>query len=148
MSTVKTVWKKIEAQNFKFYCVGCHKERRIAAPSMAGSPQFFLHIALATIFFSLLTWPLLHWKGLMVLLIPVAIVFETIYRLKMRSALICPECTFDPILYLVDREKAVRQVDQAWRKKFEEKGIPYPEKKRMRVPRVSPKSAHVPSQEV
>jgi hypothetical protein len=137
-STVKSIWKNIEQKGFRFYCVGCQKERRLSAPAQVGSPQFFAHIVFTTLFFSLFTWPWMSWKGIVVFALPVGLVFETFYRLKMRTALICPECTFDPMLYLVDREKAVRQVEQTWRKKFEEKGIPYPEKKRARVQPVSP----------
>jgi hypothetical protein len=92
-----------------------------------GSPAFFLHVAIATAFFSLLFWPLMGFKGLFAFVIPVGLVMETVYRLKMRALLECPDCGFDPILYLSDQKKAVRQVEESWRKKYSEKGIPFPE---------------------
>ena len=84
------------------------------------------------------------WKGFRVLAVPVGLFFEAFYRLKMRAALVCRECKFDPILYLVDRGKAVQQVELRWREKFEEKGIPYPEKKRARVQPVTPNAGPFP----
>jgi hypothetical protein len=113
-----------------FYCVGCNRERRLSAPARVGSVRFFTHIAITTAFCTLITWPWLGIKGAAFFLIPVGLGFEMIYRLKMRADLICPDCNFDPTLYLVDPAKAARQVEDTWRKKFEEKGIPYPETKK------------------
>ena len=113
-----------------FYCVGCNRERRLSAPTRVGSLRFFFHIAITTAFCTLLSWHWLGLKGAGFFLIPVGLAFEAIYRLKMRSDLICPDCRFDPTLYLVDPDKAVRQVEETWKKKFEEKGLPYPETKR------------------
>lgn len=125
-----SVFQKTANQTFKFYCVGCNRERRQAPPSRVGSAQFFAHIAITTLFMTVLTYPWFHWKGFFAFLIPVGLVFEAIYRMKMRASLVCPDCNFDPILYMVDRDKAVRQVEDTWRKKFETNGIPYPEKKK------------------
>jgi hypothetical protein len=127
--SIQSFWKKIEAAGFKFYCVSCSKERRVSPPAKIGSLKFFGHILISTAFATLLTWHWLNWKGFVFFAIPVGLVFETVYRLKMRATLVCPDCSFDPILYLVNRDQAVAQVEQAWRKKFEEKGLPYPEKK-------------------
>ena len=140
--TVKSIWKDIEQKGCRFYCVGCQKERRVSAPAQVGSPPFFAHIFFTTLFFSLLAWPWMSWKGIFVFTIPVGLVFETFYRLKMRAALICPECSFDPMLYLVDRNKAVQQVELAWRKKFEEKGIPFPDKKNRGKRAAPPSEGH------
>lgn len=71
----------------------------------------------------------MEWKGLVAWFIPVAMAFEVIYRLRMRAALVCPDCQFDPILYLVDRKKAVHQVEAAWRQRFKASGFPFPERK-------------------
>jgi hypothetical protein len=124
---------QLAKRGFRFFCVSCKKERRLAPPARVGSPRFFAHIALTTAFCSLITWPWLGWKGSLAFLIPVGLFFETAYRLKMRSALVCPDCKFDPILYLVNREKAVAEVETAWRKKFEEKGLTYPERKKIKA---------------
>ena len=131
-SSVTTVWKKIAAAGFRFYCVGCNRERRLSPPPKPGSTKFMVQILITTAFFTLLTYPWLNFKGLGFFIIPVGLVFEAFYRMKMRGALVCPDCSFDPILYLVDRDKAVRQVEAAWRKKFEENGIPFPDKKSAR----------------
>jgi hypothetical protein len=128
-SLSKSLWRQIEQQGFNFYCVGCNRQRRLSAPAKIGSAQFYLHIAIATSFVSLLTWKWMEWKGLVAWFIPVAIAFEVFYRVRMRAALVCPDCQFDPILYLVDRKRAVNQVEVAWRQKFEKNGFPYPERK-------------------
>jgi hypothetical protein len=132
--SVKSFIKNIENQGFRFFCVSCKKERRQAPPAKVGSPQFFAHILITTAFFTLLAYPWMHFKGFVAFLIPVGLFFEAMYRLKMRAAMVCPDCSFDPILYLVDRDKAVAQVEETWRKKFEEKGFPYPERRKSKVP--------------
>ncbi len=122
--------KKSIRHNFKFYCVGCNRERMQAVPAKVGSARFFVHILVTTCFLSVFTWPWLHFKGIFALVIPVGLAMEAFYRMKMRAALVCPDCHFDPILYMSDRETAVRHVEEAWRKKFAEKGLPYPERKK------------------
>jgi hypothetical protein len=74
----------------------------------------------------LLTWTFFQWKGL-VSFIPFWCIFEVIYRTRARATIYCKSCGFDPYLFLVDTELAKKEVDGHWRKKFEEKGIPYPE---------------------
>ncbi|MBS1958515.1 MAG: hypothetical protein JST80_03500 [Bdellovibrionales bacterium] len=128
-SLSKSLWRQIEQAGFNFYCVGCNRERRLSAPAKIGSKQFYFHIVIATAFMSVLTWKWMEWKGLVAWAIPVAILFEGVYRLRMRAALVCPDCQFDPILYLVNRKKAVHQVEVAWRHRFEKKGVPFPERK-------------------
>jgi hypothetical protein len=129
-SAIRQWMKQIENQGFRFFCVSCKRERRQSPPARVGSPGFFFQVFLASSFFSLLFWPLMGAKGFLAFLIPSGIILEAMYRLKMRSAMVCPDCKFDPILYLVDRPKAVRQVEEAWRSKFLQKGIPFPEKTR------------------
>jgi hypothetical protein len=144
--SVKQIYKKIESQGFKFYCVGCNRERRQASPAKLGSLRFFAHIALTTAFLAVLTWPWLHVKGLFAFVIPVGLFFETFYRVKMRAALVCPDCEFDPLLYLSDRPEALRQVEGAWRAKFEEKNLPFPERRsRSRVSEKKPNSQNLTS---
>jgi hypothetical protein len=125
---LKSIWREIERKDFRFYCAGCHRERRLFAPPKVGTFRHFFQVFIATSFFTLLTWPLWEWKGV-VAFIPIWIAFEAIFRMKMRSALVCNDCGFDPILYLVDSKKAAAAVEQHWRKRFEEKGWAYPEKK-------------------
>jgi hypothetical protein len=122
------IWKKIEETGFKFYCVGCNRERRIHPPARIGSALFYLQILITTASLSVAAYPWLGFKAFAFLVIPVGIAFEVFYRMKMRAAMVCPDCEFDPILYLVDRKKAAHQVERVWRKKFEQRGLPYPEK--------------------
>lgn len=136
---LNSIWKKLERTGFKFYCVSCHKERHLSVPARAGSFPFYMHVVMTTAFLMLITWPLFHLKG-MVLAVPVLGAFEMLYRIKMRAALVCPDCDFDPVLYLVDRDKAVQRVETVWRKKFEEKGYPFPERKRNGALRRNPVS--------
>jgi hypothetical protein len=131
--SVKQLYKKIRTPGFKFYCVGCNRERRQSMPASIGSLPFFGHILITTAFLSLVTWPWLHWKGLFAFAVPVGLFFEAFYRIKMRAALVCPDCHFDPILYLSDRPKALQQVEEVWRLKFAEKNLPFPERRRRSV---------------
>ena len=128
MQTNASLWKKIEKTGFKFYCVGCNRERRIHPPAIIGSSLFYVQILITTAILTLATYPWLGLKGFAFMVIPVGIAFESFYRLKMRAAMVCPDCEFDPTLYLVDRKKATHQVELVWRKKFEQRGFPYPEK--------------------
>jgi hypothetical protein len=128
--SVKQVYKQIKSRGFKFYCVGCSRERRQTMPATLGSPRFFMNIAITTAFCAMLTWPWLHFRGLFAFLIPVGLVMEALARMKLRGALVCPDCNFDPILYLSDRPKALQQVEVAWRTKFAEKNLPFPERRK------------------
>jgi hypothetical protein len=73
----------------------------------------------------LATWRWFEWKGI-VSFLPFWLVFEVFYRARVRAALSCDQCGFDPILYLVDVKRARREIEEHWKKKFAEKGIPYP----------------------
>jgi hypothetical protein len=128
-SLSKTLWRQIEQSGFKFYCVGCNRERLLSSPAKLGSARFWFHVSVATAFMTALSWKWLAWKGGVAWFIPMAILFEVLYRVRMRAALVCPDCQFDPILFLVDRKKAVRQVEAAWRQRFETKGLPFPDRK-------------------
>jgi hypothetical protein len=84
-------------------------------------------IGLTAIVFMLATWSWFEWKGI-VSFFPLWTLFEGIYRSRVRAALACDRCGFDPYLYLIDVPRAREVVENHWRKKFAEKGIPYPEK--------------------
>lgn len=59
----------------------------------------------------LVTWPLFHFKGV-VLFIPIWAAFEGFYRIKDAFCFgVCPDCDFDPVLYMVDRDQAVQKVE-------------------------------------
>jgi hypothetical protein len=84
-------------------------------------------VGLTSIIFMLATWSWFEWKGI-VSFLPLWTLFEVIYRARVRAALACGHCGFDPYLYLIDVPRAREVVENHWRKKFAEKGIPYPEK--------------------
>lgn len=84
-------------------------------------------IALTSIVFMIATWSWFGFKGI-VSFVPFWATFEFIYRAKVRGAIICKECGFDPVAFHIDLPRARTLVDQHWRKKFADKGIPYPEK--------------------
>ncbi|MBI2712650.1 MAG: hypothetical protein HYX41_07350 [Bdellovibrio sp.] len=84
-------------------------------------------VVLTAVFFTICTSPWLAWKGI-VSVFPFWAGFEFIYRWRMRAALPCPHCGFDPYLFLIDEDWAKKEVEAHWRKKFADHGIPYPEK--------------------
>ncbi|MGZ3699270.1 MAG: hypothetical protein ACXWPM_12800 [Bdellovibrionota bacterium] len=96
----------------------------------ASRPQtrHYIQVALTALVFMLATWKWFAWKGL-VSFIPMWTGFEVFYRVRMRGALPCSGCGFDPYLYLNDVQKARTEVQNHWKKKFEEMGIPFPDKK-------------------
>jgi hypothetical protein len=143
--SVLSFYQSIEKNGCRFYCVSCHKERHLTSPARVGSAQFYFHVVLTTGALMAVTWPWFGIKGI-VMMVPVLAGFEILYRLKMRAALQCPDCSFDPILYLVDRAKAVQQVEEVWRKKFAQHGLPYPERRRTKLaPTVTKLEAVTPS---
>ncbi len=71
------------------------------------------------------TWRWFEWRGV-VSFVPFWLIFEAVYRARCRGILNCTQCGFDPYLYLIDTRRARAEVESHWRKKFAEKGIPYP----------------------
>ena len=43
--------------------------------------------------------------------------------------LACPHCGFDPYLYLADVKLARQEIEEHWKRKFAEHGIPFPSPK-------------------
>ena len=117
-------WAHRHKNSFSFYCPLCSAPRKIdqrPSPSL----KHFMQIALTSVFFAMITWEWFTWKGI-VSFLPFWITFEVLYRSKIRAALFCDHCGFDPMLYMVDVKRAHTEVDKHWRTKFAEKGIPYP----------------------
>ena len=117
-------WAHRHKNSFSFYCPLCRAPRKIdqrPSPSL----KHFMQIALTSVFFAMITWEWFTWKGI-VSFLPFWITFEVLYRSKIRAALFCDHCGFDPMLYMVDVKRAHTEVDKHWRTKFAEKGIPYP----------------------
>jgi hypothetical protein len=110
---------------WKYYCPLCHVQRTLHQSAPKPTHRHYAQIALTTAVVMLALWPWTHWKGA-VFFVPIWAVFELIFRVRTRAALICGSCGFDPTLYLIDPKKARADVEVFWRKKFAEKGIPYP----------------------
>ena len=122
----KSFWKEKNTKHWSFFCPLCRVNRRVAYHPRP-TPKHYFQIALTTVVFMLATWPWFGWKGA-VAFVPFWTVFEVFYRTRMRADLSCPQCGFDPYLYLVDIKRAREEIETHWRKKFAEKGVPFPEK--------------------
>lgn len=120
----KTLWKDQKKRNWSFYCPQCRASRTIPFQPKP-EPRHFVQIGLAAAFFTLVTWPWFTWKGI-VSFVPFWLIFETFYRGLVRVAVACPHCGFDPFLYMHDAKRARVEIEAHWRKKFTEKGIPFP----------------------
>ena len=122
----KVYWKDKASGSWSFLCPLCASARKIPCQP---NPTFkhLVQITLTAAFFTLVAWPWLSWKGF-VSFVPLWMVFEVLYRGRVRAAMYCDHCGFDPYLYLVDVKRARAEVESHWRKKFAEKGVPYPEK--------------------
>jgi hypothetical protein len=140
---MKSKWKPRSHESWSFFCPLCKAPRKIPYRSKPGSPRQIAAVASAAAFFTLVTWPLFSWKGI-VSFVPLWTFFEIWYRTKVRGALSCRQCGFDPYLYLTDADQAKAEVETYWRKKFDEKGIPYPEKgKPASAPVAKPESSQI-----
>lgn len=82
-------------------------------------------IGLTTLFFTLVTWSWMGWKGVFSFF-PLWALFEVYFRVRARSQIPCPHCGFDPYLFMVDTKLAKKEVESFWRDRFRQKGIPYP----------------------
>jgi len=125
-------WRERTAETFAFFCPLCRVERKLPNHPNPWTPRFILQIALCTAVFTLASSPWLEFKG-WVAFVPFWMLFEIVFRLRMRSKLLCDQCGFDPVLYLSDVQKARQEVEAHWRKVFEQKGIPYPQTRGMRT---------------
>lgn len=129
---LKTLWRdQTHTQGWSFICPLCRLSRRVPMHPKP-QPRHFGQVLLTSAFFTLLTWSLFTWKGL-VSFIPFWCTFEVFYRTRARATLFCKNCGFDPYLFLQDTDLAKQEVETHWRKKFEQKGLPYPEPKTKKV---------------
>lgn len=125
----KSLWKNGNRQTWSYFCPLCKSERALPHPPNPNSRRAVVQVALTTAFFTLVTYSWLGFKGL-VAAVPFWVIYETLFRARVRAKLACTNCGFDPFLAIQDVKRAKAEVETHWRKKFEEKGIPYPEKGR------------------
>lgn len=125
----KSIWRERYTKDFTFYCPMCTSPRRIGMHPRPGRPIHFVQVGITALLLTLITAHFLPWIGwkAIVCFVPLWITFETIYRAKVRDSVACNQCGFDPVLYLVEPSKARHAIREHWRKRFEEKGIPFPE---------------------
>lgn len=124
----KSIWRERFTQDFRFFCPMCSAPRRIGMHPKPGQPIHFVQIGITTLVVAIgmnLRWPWIGVKAL-VAFIPLWVVFEVIYRAKVRASVTCRKCGFDPVLYLADVDRTRDAIRDHWRKRFEEKGIPFP----------------------
>ena len=124
MESLKTFWRENRSDVWSFFCPQCKIPRRVPYRPKP-SVKHYAQVALTSVVFMLLTWNWFFWKGLVVF-VPFWIIFEAVYRGRMRAALSCENCGFDPVLYLVDTKRARVEIQDHWKKKFEDRGIAYP----------------------
>src|SRR5208283_1586077 len=134
----KIFWKEKGSKPYAFLCPLCTSKRKIPYQPRP-TVRHYVQIGLTAACLMLLTWPLFGWKGI-VSFVPIWTIFEVLYRGRVRGALLCPHCGFDPYLYMVDIKRARAEVEAHWRKKFAEKGVPFPEKPKEPEPLVPPSS--------
>lgn len=115
----------LKSRTWKYYCPLCHVQRALHQSAPRPTAKHFMQMVVTTVFVMTVLWPWTHWKGA-VFFVPIWVTFELIFRIRTRAALICGNCGFDPNLYLIDPKRARSDVEAFWRKKFAEKGIPYP----------------------
>ena len=125
----KSMWQGGPSQLWSFICPLCRANRKVPFQPKLGGKWRVFQIALTALMFMVLTWRWFSWRGI-ASFVPLWTVFEVVYRLRMRAALGCDQCGFDPYLFAVDPERARQEIDAHWRRKFAEKGIPYPEPKK------------------
>lgn len=128
LKSLRTKWRERAPTRWSFFCPLCRVTRQVSC-SARPTWRHMGQVALTSVVFTLLTWNWFEWRGI-VSFVPFWTIFEIIYRSKLRVALHCPNCGFDPYLYLVDIQRARTEIENHWRKKFSEKGVPFPERDR------------------
>lgn len=121
----KSLYRDRSGQIWSFYCPLCQVSRKLPIRPRPGSARQIAQVGIASAFTTLVFWPLFHFKGLFSFFL-LWTAFEIGYRLYVRGRLGCPHCGFDPYLYMDDEVRAKTEIETHWRKKYADKGIPYP----------------------
>jgi len=125
---LRSLWRQRHSRIWSFYCPQCRAPRRTPTHPDPSRPANYARIGLCALVFTISTWTWFSWKGL-VSFVPFWAVFELVHRSRVRGLLACPHCGFDPYLYLVDVKLARREIEEHWKRKFAEHGIPFPQPK-------------------
>lgn len=101
---------------WRYYCPFCSISRALRTAPRPGL-RHFAQVVLTTLVFTAALWPFFGGAGLF-LLLPLWILFEVVYRLRVRAELRCQHCGFDPTLFLADAERAKVEMRAFWEKKL------------------------------
>ena len=123
---LKKFWRDPRREDWSFFCPLCKAPHKIPFQPKP-TRKHFIQIGITTAFFTLMTWPWFDFKGV-VAFFPLWVAFESLYRTRVRVSVRCHHCGFDPFLYLNDVQQARATIESHWRKIFQERGIPFPEK--------------------
>lgn len=122
---IKTFWKERSSNIWSFYCPCCRSPRRVPFRPKPGGFRHYSQVAITAAFFTAVCWPTFGIKGV-ISFVPFWIIFEAVYRGRVRALLACSQCGFDPFLYMTDVGRARDEIRTFWRGKFAEKGVPFP----------------------
>lgn len=125
LKNLKTKFTRPHNHPHDFYCPLCRIKRRIPLKPNP-TAKHFAQVFLTAVVFMIATFSFFGFKGI-VSFVPFWVVFEALYRMKVRALVPCQHCGFDPYLYLQDRHLAREEVELYWKTKFGEKGIEYPQ---------------------
>lgn len=125
----RSIWKEAPGQCYSFYCPLCKSSRNLKMHPRPGQIRHFAQVGITTVLLSALVAHFVPWIGWKTLVgfVPLWIGFETVYRARVRTSAACQHCGFDPFLYLSDRKRARNAIREHWRKRYEEKGLEFPE---------------------
>lgn len=104
-----------------FFCPLCKDHQSTKIPEKI-TWQHHLGLAVCTIVFTALAWPLFAMKGLFFFFLFWAL-FEFGLRMRKRDALICRACGFDPFLYKVDVRLARNALQKHWQGRIEKENL-------------------------
>ena len=121
-----SIWQETRKRAYSFFCPLCTSPRHARMIPNPYRAILIFRVLLTAGFLALIASPWLAWKGVVVVF-PLWVGFEMIYRMKARQDIECPHCGFDPYLYLSDREQANVRVKEHFRRRYEEAGVPLPE---------------------
>lgn len=101
---------------FSFVCPLCKNEQHT---NTVHKIQLYHHlqIALATVTFTILFWPIMSVKGV-VSYFAFWVFVELVIRFRRRVAWVCGDCGFDPFLYKRDPKKARAAVRKYWEERI------------------------------
>lgn len=94
----------------EFFCALCSSPRSLRYHRKLHTKHYLQILVLSTVFIYLL-FPIMNFKGLIVIPI-IWLTFESIYKLLYRKELACPFCGFDPTWYRRDVRLARLKVEQ------------------------------------